>query len=167
MSIKPENTRSKIEIPDIEYPSRMQFKTPANDAYVSLVGQAVYAFTYLEWQIVSIGEKIAPGFVEKTSKSTAGKISEKFEENLLTFSGTPDLKIDLDVLIQDFKNVTGRRNDLIHAHPATVNGEQRLHRWTTTKTVSWNPEDVLTLIHEVEKLAGRGNALFYDIRRWK
>ena len=160
----PEDWELAVDEPEIEYPSLEQFQTPVDDGYVALVGQAVYAFTYLEWQIVSIGQKIAPGFVRDTAKKTAGKIAEMLDDDLATFSGDVSLKANLQTILERFKAAVDRRNDLLHAHPATLNGQQRLHRWTPTRVFNWEPEEIVAFVHEIEALSGDANRLFYDPR---
>ena len=40
----------------------MNTRVPFNDDYVKLVGTAVYLFSYYEWAIIYIVERLEPGF---------------------------------------------------------------------------------------------------------
>ncbi len=153
-----------IEPSEPDYPSLEQFVTPVDDGYVALVGQAAFAFTYLEWQIISLGQKIALGFINDVSHKTAGAMAKTFAEKIIAFGGDPSLKTELAELADRFSELVSRRNDLLHAHPATIRGEQRLHYWSVSRTFTWEPDDIVSFAHETEALASKGNALYYDRR---
>ena len=160
----PEDWKIALEAPEPVCPSLQHFRTPVDGGYVAQVGQATYAYSYLEWQIVSIGQKIAPGFGYDMAKKAAGKIAVKLDDELAAFSGDVSLKADLQAVTQRLKTIVDRRNDLFHAHPATLKGQQRLQRWTPTRVFNWEPDDIVMFVHEIEELADEANTLFYDPR---
>ena len=81
-------------------------RVPFNDDYVKLVGIAVYLFSYYEWGIIYIMERLAPGFVteycrEKTM--TSGEVSRRFEEALANYAGGQGVdKSDLESCSREF-----------------------------------------------------------------
>lgn len=146
------------------YPSMEQFTTPVDEGYAALVGHAAYAFTYLEWQIVSIAQKIWPGFIFKVSKMSAGDVAKKFANKLTAFRGDGALKADLERIAAEFKLLVVDRNHLLHAHPATIAGQQRLHYWSPDLVFSWEPETLAAFIRRVQAISREAGSLYYDSR---
>jgi hypothetical protein len=161
-------------IPEDEYPTLQQFTTPVDEGYAALVGHATYAWTYLEWQIVSVGEKIAPGFLYTVANETAGSTGNILVKEVRSFAGDAALTAELAALADAFLVLRKRRNRLLHAHPVTLHGKQRLHYWSPKKdkqtgTVSvdifdWEPDEIVTFTKDTEALARVGNQLFWDPR---
>lgn len=113
-----------------------RLRVPVEDAYVAALGRAAYVFSSAEWNAVYCCEKLETGFVQKAAKLTAGQIADKLLSLMKKRPATvPDWQRCIDAAAE-FKRLTGRRNDLMHANPGTApNGEQQLFRhgaqWTT------------------------------------
>ena len=159
----PEEWRLAIEPSEPDYPSLEQFVTPVDDGYVALVGQAAFAFVpgVADHQL---GAENRFGFINDVSHKTAGAMAKTFAQKIIAFGGDPSLKTELAELADRFSELVSRRNDLLHAHPATIRGEQRLHYWSVSRTFTWEPDDIVSFAHETEALANKGNALYYDRR---
>jgi hypothetical protein len=112
--------RSSIPLPD--------------DVYLALIGQVAYAHAYLEWSLLGdLGrpeiERHLPDELKRSTLSPkpAGGIvnacthSEKIED--------ADVRRFVEEAAHALDLVTETRNDLLHAHPATVDGEQMLYRY--------------------------------------
>lgn len=110
---------------------------PVDAPYSNSLGIALIAFARLEWMAVYVVQKIgekghnpktSPTYVNTVSKKTAGQIADDLVNgaNGLT---DPQLRTQVKLRADDFKALTRRRNDLMHANPGTSrNGEQRLFR---------------------------------------
>jgi hypothetical protein len=112
-----------------------RLRVPVEDAYVTALGRAAYVFSSVEWNAVYCCEKLETGFVQKAVKLTAGQIADKL---LSLMKKRPARAVDWQRCVDaaaEFKRLTRRRNDLMHANPGTApNGEQQLFRhgaqWT-------------------------------------
>jgi hypothetical protein len=158
-------------IPDDEYPTVEGFRLPVDEGYYKLIGQATYAFTYLEWSVVCIGDKIAPGFLNEAAPKTAGSIGLLLESKVKTFAGDAALTAEIADLAGKFRALAKRRNKLLHAHPATLHGKQRLHYWspeqdplTGSNVFDWEPGDVVAFTNDTQDLALLASRLLYDPR---
>ena len=135
------------------------FRIKVDPDYLQLIGRATYTFSYLEWQIIYVGEKLKPGFLRDTRKCTAGQIANRFEN--LAKKTNPELRSRMIDLSSNFKALVIRRNHLIHANPITdPQGEPRLH-YSPAKT--WQEEDIVALINDFELCAADGNNVFYKL----
>ena len=61
----------------------MTTRVPFDDDYVKLVGTAVYLFSYYEWAIIYVIERLEPGFVAEYCRGhwsgmTSGQVSKRF-----------------------------------------------------------------------------------------
>ncbi len=134
------------------------------------MGHAAYAFGYLEWQIVHIAEKLQPGYIQsvpadpatKKQGKTAGKIASDFCQIAAKANLPQPLATNLQVAAAAFQALVIKRNELVHAHPSTIRGAQRLNYWSPAKTYHWEPKDIDALILEIESLARTASALYYD-----
>ena len=141
---------------------------PFDEAYVRLVGTAVYLFSYYEWEIIYIVERLEPGFVAKYSRDkpmTSGVVSARFKSALASYAGGQGVdKGDLENCSCEFNGLVHIRNALIHAHPITdVGGAQILnYQAMPTKPISdmkWEAVEIKRLIEEVDAAACRANVL--------
>ena len=51
-------------------------RLPVERSYAELMGYAVYNFTYLEWAIIWLVERMQPGFLATVRSLTAGAIAK-------------------------------------------------------------------------------------------
>ena len=109
----------------------MKTRIPFDKDYVKLVGTAVYLFSYYEWGIIYIIERLAPGFVvEYCRKKTmsSGVVLQRFKRALQDAGGHTADKAALECCSQEFANLIKKRNALLHAHPITdIDGAQILN----------------------------------------
>lgn len=113
-----------------------RLRVPVEDGYVAALGRAAYVFSSAEWNAVYCCEKLEPGFVQKAVKLTAGQIADKLVSLMNKRPATATDRQQCIDVAAEFKRLTGRRNDLMHANPGTApGGEQQLFRhgtqWTT------------------------------------
>ena len=70
----------------------MNTRVPFGARYVKLVGTAVYLFSYYEWTIIYILERLQPGFVAEYSREhkrgmTSGQVRDRFEKAVEGYAG--------------------------------------------------------------------------------
>jgi hypothetical protein len=125
--------------------------------YAEAIGRAAYIFAYLEWNVVWCCEKIAPGYIKKLKKKTAGKIGTdflKFSETLADDKG----RAAFVVAAEAFARLVLDRNNLLHAKPATAQGgEQRLFH----NGYEWTVERINSVADSFAACAIEINDLFY------
>ncbi|MFK4047350.1 hypothetical protein ACI2KH_20555 [Roseomonas mucosa] len=135
-----------------------RLRVPVDPAYLMSLGQAIYCFASLEWNAVYCGEKLSPGYVYTIAKKTAGKIANDL-------AGFADLIADnnkrsrYQAAVREFDRLVDRRNDLVHANPATIGCDQRLVR----KGTPWQPNDIDDLADEFTVCSIELNELFHHI----
>ena len=103
-------------------------RIPSDDAYISALGLATFAFARCEWQVVWCCEKLKPGAVAKISddEMTAGTIARYFL-NLVRNMPISVGRQELSKAADQFANLVIERNKIIHGKPCTSpSGQQRL-----------------------------------------
>ena len=77
----------------------MNTRVSFDDDYVKLVGTAVYLFSYYEWAIIYVVERLEPGFVPEYCRKhrrgmTSGDVSTRFMYAVERYASSPWLKGD-------------------------------------------------------------------------
>lgn len=99
----------------------MNLRIPYEEAYVSLLGQAVYFFGYYEKLIVECVDYLNDGFAAACSRDsafTAGSVAKRFREEIAKLVDSAK-KESLKGLSKEFDGLVAKRNALIHARPIT------------------------------------------------
>ena len=70
----------------------MNTRVPFDDDYVKLVGTAVYLFSYYEWAIIYVVERLEPGFVPEYCRKhrrgmTSGTVFTRFMNAVERYAG--------------------------------------------------------------------------------
>lgn len=113
-----------------------RLRVPIDDPYLHAVGLAVICFARLEWNAVWCCERLDPGYLTTIAKKTAGDIANDLIARVAKHAD-PAVVASLAPLTAKFKHLTGVRNSLMHANPATApNGDQRLFRHGTEWTIA-------------------------------
>lgn len=120
--------------------------------YLSLVGACTYIFLRAEWNAVTCCNSIEPGYREKVTDSDSRIMAGKISYKLLHLSSLLDESADKAELVTGagrFINlVQDRRNILLHAYPASIDGKSTLH----------NPKDQYTFtVNDLEQFLGEAN----------
>lgn len=145
-----------------------RLRIPIDKPYLDAVGLAVISFARLEWMAVDVVQRIGenghnpatnPKYVGTVSAKTAGQIANDL---LLAADGITDvaLRNTVKLTAEKFKELTKRRNDLMHANPGTSkNNEQRLFRHGD----EWTIPDINDLSDEFTECNGELNDLYYKV----
>ena len=151
----------------------MNVRIPFDPEYIRLVGTAVYVFSYYEWTIIYIIERLSPGFVSEYSrekKMTSGHVKKRLD----ALSKDPGAReVDADALVRcstDFSSLVPRRNALIHAHPITdsPSGDQLLNFQSMASAqitdMKWTADAVECFISDVDEAAIRAGRLLHELK---
>ena len=151
----------------------MNVRVPFDPDYTRLVGTAVYVFSYYEWTIIYIIERLNPGFVSEYSrqkKMTSGHVKRRIEA-LSKALGAHE--VDADALVRcsaDFSSLVPRRNALMHAHPITDGpwGDQILNFQSMASAeiteMKWTADAVTEFIRAVDEAAVQAGRLLDALR---
>lgn len=126
--------------------------------YLSLVGACTYVFLRAEWMAAYCCEVMENGYLAKVtdakSRIMAGKISCKLLELTSCLDDSPG-KNTLLTRASKFQKLTkDRRNVLLHAYPASIDGMSTLH----------NPKDQHTFTSEdLEKFLEEAYSVSNDL----
>lgn len=146
------------------------FRIPVDEAYVALLGRAVYNFAYLEWAVIYTVETLLPGYLSKYTEAArsmpSGAVANDFRERVIERTDLkPDLKDKLATCAGRFSRLVNDRNRLIHAHPYTVeSGDQQLNYQGRLPSTSWSVEEVEAVAREFDDAACEMTAVFYELR---
>lgn len=146
----------------------MSYRTPTpDDAYLVLLGRAVYTWAYTEWGLIYAVRWGTGRDLSGLAGETGGPIVDAIADMVQAQStAPPDLRRAAvegsDRLVQ----LNHRRNDILHARPAMIEKEQRLNRWAPTRAAaSPGPiqhEDLQAFIEQVEHARG----LVSGLKEW-
>ena len=151
----------------------MNVRVPVDPEYARLLGTAVYVFSYYEWTVVYITERLSPGFVQEYSRLkrlTSGRVEKRFKA-LSENPGVTDLDADaLKRCAEEFSSLVPRRNALIHAHPITDSptGAQILNYQSLLSApvtdMKWTADAVEEFTRDVDQAAVRAGRLLNALR---
>ncbi|MGU3538422.1 hypothetical protein [Methylobacterium sp. A54F] len=138
---------------------------PATQDYYSALGQAMFVFSCLEWNLVCIALRIDRDFADKKfyKSMTSWKAYEKFRK---TFQhkglGASPLEERLLALADEFSALVKRRNDIVHSQPATgADGSAMLSRYQFIDTFQWAIADLDAFTQDAENLSMRLNHILH------
>ena len=153
----------------------MNIRIPFCDDYVKLVGKAVYLFSYYEWVIIYLVERLQPGFVSKYCRGkkpmTSGTVCRRFRTALNSDNGSHGMdQALLEACYQKFADLIPKRNAFIHAHPITdVDGAQILnYQVNLSQKISdmkWESSKVERFVEEINEAACQANDLLHKFPR--
>lgn len=115
-----------------------RLRQPLDPEYSQALGEAVYTFSILEWNVVWICERIKPGALAALSPKTAGTIAKRFITLAESLSDSEDKTKLLHAALR-FDELVEQRNGLVHGRPGmdVADGLSKLFRagelWTVEK----------------------------------
>jgi hypothetical protein len=103
------------------------------ETYLAALGRAVYSIAYTEWLVVEVAQSLDTSLtLDWLAGRTSGTIAAKFRAavELSSLAADGALRAALESIADDWLEIIGPRNDVVHARPATAeDGAQRLFRW--------------------------------------
>jgi len=127
-----------------------------DNEWLCALGRAVMYFSFVEIAVVSIINSLVPtnpSYLQQTTggKKTAGAVAQDFRKHIgLLPEGSS--RSELEKLATRFTAAVNRRNDMIHAMPASLGEETHLVRLTQDKFVVWSKITLAEAASEFEKL---------------
>jgi hypothetical protein len=132
--------------------------TKLDEAYLNVLGRAVWAFAVLEWNAVWLCEYLEPGYLNKPGSKGRIRSSDNIADDSISLLSNPsDTRITIGWLraARDFKRLVKIRNSILHGQPSsTPSGEQSLFR----EGVFWSPTRVNDAVAQFEECRN-----FYEV----
>lgn len=111
------------------------------------LAEAIYAGSYLEWALLGDLPRLTDPpeelSIESLSRSTMGQVAAAVRRGASRTTDPAEeawLKAAADAL----ETVVDRRNQVVHAHPATITGEQMLYRWASATPMKAHEAEAIT-----------------------
>lgn len=142
----------------------MSARVPFDDNYVKLVGTVVYLFSYYEWTIIYILERLQPGFVAEYTREhkhgmTSGMVRERFRTAVEEYAEDRGVeKRALECCWFVFAELIPKRNALLHAHPITGDDGAQILNYQGSPVapisdMTWDVARIEQFIQEVDAAA--------------
>ena len=150
----------------------MNTQVPFDDNYVNLLGIAVYLFSYYEWGIISVIDRLEPGFVNEYCREhpmTSGKVSNRLGTTVDSYAGDTRVeKRELERCSLTFRDLVQKRNALIHAHPITDDGGAQILNYQASPTkkipdLKWKAARLEKFVREVDDAACEIGRVYQDL----
>lgn len=114
---------------------RSNFATPG-EQYLARIGELAYAVSSLEWTLLgdlSVHKTSLPDdlTLENLAGHTTGRIATLLDKAIPKVEDS-ELAVYLEAGSAALRQVAELRNAVLHARPATIDGEQRLRRYRAT-----------------------------------
>jgi hypothetical protein len=138
-----------------------------DDDYLHHLGRAAYGFAYLEWGIIYLAAELDPDqpSVNRSAGLAAGLVAAMLRNAIAASKMSADVLADAKTYAAEFDRLIPRRNDIVHAHPATIEGDQRLHRRRPAGTTLTIQVELLdAFVDDCLSLSGQVGDLFWDLR---
>ena len=153
----------------------MNTRVPFDDAYVTLVGKTVYVFSYYEWTVIYITEKLQPGFLAEYCRRhwkgmTSGQVSRRLMNAVESYVGDSGVeRNELECCWLTFDTLVQKRNALIHAHPITdADGAQILnYQASPAKQIAdmkWKATRLEEFLRQLDVAAVQAGQIFARLR---
>lgn len=134
--------------------------------YLTRIGQIAYEVSSIEWCVLgdlATLEKAIPASlnVGALAGKTTGAIAKSLRDAVPAISLVA-VRDYIDAAATALDDVSGRRNDVLHARPAAVDGRQRLYRWRLSPGDQF-PISVEWLDEQIAAVVAAGDAM-YNLR---
>ena len=136
--------------------------------YLESLGRAIYRWAQMEWAIVYLTKEIHPEgrAAQRSATMTAGHVVRRLRSALDETSISDSAFADAKAIANEYEALLKRRNDIVHAQPATMSGQQRLHRVRADGThESIEVDDLLAFSSDCARLGNQASALLWALRQ--
>lgn len=120
------------------------------EGYMRALAETMYAVSYLEWALLGDLSRLADPpqelSIEGLSRSSMGQVAAAVRRGATSATDSAE-RAWLEAAADALAEVVERRNQVVHAHPATVRGEQVLYRWATSTQMKPHEAEAITHQH--------------------
>ena len=125
------------------------------DEYLLQLGMVVYSVASIEGLLIFDLPRMPATIEGHTPKHLAGKTTTAIGKRLLTLAPSIGDRKWREYVVRGGEALVDlgpKRNSILHSRPATVDGEQRLHRWRLepTEIMCISPTHLVGLLNEIE-----------------
>lgn len=149
----------------------MSYRTPTPGIdYLAMLGRAAYTWAYTEWMLLYVIKWGSQQDLADHVGGTGGKIVNSFKAVVDANNSAPlaDL-VSARRAAAELLKLNDRRNDILHARPATIAGQQVLLRWAPkSPKASEGPihtADLERFVRELEAARDSISPLFEHLRK--
>jgi hypothetical protein len=114
-----------------------------DDEYLTKIGRLAYLVSYVEWAVLGDLPRLSlpdPLNARALMDGTTGTIAGRIERSLPLVTD-PAVAAWLAEAVKTLREVSRIRNDMLHARPATIDGEPRLLRYRADPHYSFTVTD--------------------------
>jgi hypothetical protein len=141
---------------------------PQDPDYLEALGRAIYRWAMMEWAIIYLAEELHPeaGTVQHSATMTSDEVTKHFRSALSATKISESTLADTREILYEYDTLVPQRNDIVHAHPATVSGQQRLHRVRADGTRQViELDDLLAFSSDCARVGNKASALLWELRQ--
>ncbi|MDJ0923599.1 MAG: hypothetical protein QNJ77_03475 [Acidimicrobiia bacterium] len=141
---------------------------PTDSEYLESLGRVIYRWAQMEWAIIYLAKEIDPEgrTIRQTASMTSGHVARQLRSALEETKVSDSAYSDARAISKEYDDLLLRRNDIVHAQPATIGGEHRLHRVRADGThESIELDDLLDFSSDCARLGNRASALLWELRK--
>jgi len=139
---------------------------PSNE-YLQAIGQVVWYFALLEWNVAYLivklnGDDWSKAKLEETSATIAKSFERSIENAVSTLS--PEFLVRFRSVAKLYRSDIGERNGLLHVHPYTAaSGAQQLGGTDRLATMrEWTLERLQSTASQIANHQRQANALLHE-----
>ena len=122
----------------------------------------------MEWAVISLLEELNPETLaaHRSETMTAGLVARRLRSALADTQVSDSVYADAKAISDEYDALLQLRNSIVHARPATISGQQRLHRVRSDGThESIEVDDLIAFSADCARLGNQASALFWALRR--
>lgn len=122
----------------------------------------------MEWAIVYLAKELHPEGrkIRRSATMTSGHVARHLRSAIDETEASDSAYADAKAIADEYDALLLRRNDIVHAHPATISDEQRLHRVQADGTHEIiQLDDLVAFSSDCTRLGNRASALLWELRR--
>ena len=122
----------------------------------------------MEWAIINLAEQLYPEGrkAHRSAAMTSGHVARQLRSALDETEVSDSAFMDARAISDEYTALLKRRNGIVHAHPATMSGQQRLYSVRDDGThESIEVDDLVAFSSDCARLGNRASALSWTLRQ--
>jgi hypothetical protein len=122
----------------------------------------------MEWAIIYLAEELHPDgrTVHRSATMTSKAIAQQLHSALAAARISASTLADAKAILYEYDTLVPRRNEIVHAQPATISSQQRLHRVRADGAhESIELDDLVAFSSDCARLGNQASALVWALRQ--